>query len=478
MIKLCLTLAESSADVLEQKISRYAGQVPYIETRLDYLTEPSVPKVPTHQGTDFIATCRPARQGGCYQGEEGNRLKLLQKATHSGFSWVDLEHDVAEDPPLPPSTQILRSYHCFDRFPEDLSALFQNLKEAGGDAIKVAVSISKTLHLTSLLKWLESLGKTTPFVVLGMGDLGQPSRLLGAFLGNCWTYVAEDVKSKVAPGQLTLEQAVKCYQLPSWTNAPSIYGLLGNPLAHSLSPLLHNHLFQHHKLEKIYLPFLLDDVEVWFKYIEQSLLPFSGFSVTLPFKTDVLKLVHLHESSVDSLNTLVKKDSTWEGLNTDYPGFLQALQSRLSLEGKTAIVLGNGGVAHTVVKALQDQGVQVTVAGRNGDRVARFAQLYGCRHTLFSNLPVSAHICVNATPVGQYPNTEDSPLREDQLDFEVVYDLVYSPEQTRLLNLAQAKGLKTISGMEMFIEQAALQFVSWSGLSPERQMMKEILRSA
>ena len=477
MMKPCLSLADSSAVVLEEKIARYAGQVPYIEARLDYLSELQVPAVPDGMGTDFIATCRPVREGGRYRGEEKARLDLLQSAAHSGFTWVDLEYDVEEAPSLPAPTRIVRSHHCFDRLPEDLPALFDRLKQAGGDVIKLALSISTTRELTSLLEWMEALDPETPFIVLGMEDLGQPSRLLGAFLGNFWTYVAEDENSQVAPGQLTLEQAIQRYQLPRWKNCPSIYGVLGNPVAHSLSPLIHNQLFQHHQLDNIYLPFLLDDAEIWLDYVEQSPLPFSGFSVTLPFKTDVAKFVEHNESPVDSVNTLVKKDSLWKGLNTDYDGFLQALQSRLALKGKTALVLGNGGVAHTVVKALTDQGVEVTVVGRNPDKVSPFAQLYGCRNVLFSDLPVSAHICVNTTPVGQYPDIEDSPLREDQMDFEVVYDLVYSPENTRLLELARNQGVKIISGMEMFVEQAALQSEAWTGLSPDREMMKELIRA-
>ena len=476
MIKLCLSLADSSAAVLEEKIARYAGQVPYIEARLDTLSEPKVPFVPGGLGTDFIATCRPVREGGNYRGEEQVRLDLLQRAAHSGFAWVDLEYDVEEALSLPASTRIVRSHHCFDRFPEDLPALFDRLKKAGGDVIKVALSINETRDLTSLLRWMESLDPTTPFVVLGMEDLGQPSRLLGAFLGNFWTYVAEDENSKVAPGQLTLEEAVQRYQLPRWKNRPAIYGVLGNPVTHSLSPLIHNQLFQYHQLDKIYLPFLLDDAKIWLDYVEQSPLPFSGFSVTLPFKTDVAKFVEHKESPVDSVNTLVKKDSHWKGLNTDYDGFLQALQPRLALKGKTALVLGNGGVAHTVVKALVDQGVEVTVVGRNPDKAAHLARLYGCGNILFSDLPVSAHLCVNTTPVGQYPDIEDSPLKENQMDFEVVYDLVYSPENTRLLELARSQGLEAISGMEMFVEQAALQSEAWTGLSPDRERMKELIR--
>lgn len=478
MINLCLTLADPSFTVLNQKITRYTGQVPYIEVRLDYLDEPQVPSVQPDQGTDFIATCRPLREGGRYRGEEQDRLDLLQKAAHAGFKWVDLEHDVQERPNLPSSTRIVRSYHCFDRFPADLPSRLESMRDTGGDVIKLAVSITTTQQLVTLLEWMESALEATPCVILGMGDLGQPSRLLGGFLGNSWTYVAENESTLVAPGQLTLKKAMECYQLPNWTSPPLFYGLLGNPIAHSLSPDIHNQLFQHHQLEKVYLPFLIDDVGVWFDYIEKSRLCFQGFSVTLPFKTDVLKVVQQKTSPVDSLNTLTKRNSQWEGLNTDYPGFLHALEKHGSLKGKTAVVLGNGGVAHTVVKALQDQGTEVTVVGRNREKVSHFSKRYGCRYTLFSDLPMTADLCVNATPVGQFPNVQDTPLTGDQLDFQLIYDLVYRPEQTRLLELARRRELKTISGMEMFVEQAALQFTAWTGLTPERQMLREIIRKA
>lgn len=478
MIKLCLSLADPSADVLENKIARYAGQVPYIEVRLDYLSKLVVPSVPSNSSTDFIATCRSARDGGHYKGTEQTRLDLLQNAAHSGFQWVDLECDVEKPPTFPAATRIVRSHHCFDRLPPDLPALFSRLKKAGGDVIKVASSISDTRELTSLLQWMESLDQDTPFIILGMNDLGQTSRFLGAFLGNFWTYVAEDENNKTAPGQLTLDQAVKLYQLPRWKSCPSIYGVLGNPVAHSLSPPIHNQLFQQHQLEKIYLPFLLDDVKDWFDYVEKSSLPFSGFSITLPFKNDVVKCVQHNDSPVDSINTLVKMDSVWKGINTDYSGFLKALNSRFNLKDKTAIVLGNGGVAHTVVKALIDQGVQVTVVGRNSNKVSHFAKLYGCKYILFSDLPVSAHICVNTTPVGQYPDIDTAPLTQDQINFEVVYDLVYHPEKTRLLDLAQRRGVETVSGIEMFVEQAALQSEAWTGLSPDREMMKKLVQNS
>ena len=478
MIDLCLTLAEGGLDTLQQKVNHYAGRVRYIEVRLDYLEEPGLPELPADGRTDFLATCRPGREGGLYQGEETERLRLLSAAAKSGFSWVDLEHDVEADLELPSSTRVVRSCHCFDDFPEDLDLLLGRLRQAGGDLFKMALTVNRTHELTQLLGWMESLPPSLRYVVLGMGDLGQPARFLGAFLGNSWTYVAAAEERKAAAGQFTVREAEGLYRLTAWKSQPEIYGVIGNPVAHSLSPWIHNRLFQEHGLDRIYLPLPVDDVGAWLAYAGESRLPFRGFSVTIPFKTQVLEFIQRKNSPVDSVNTLLREDSHWGGINTDYPGFLKALESRLSLQGRSALVLGNGGVAHTVVKALQDQGAEVTVVGRDAARLNRFSKLYGCPVALFSDLPIRADMCVNTTPVGQYPHVADSPLDDQQLDFELVYDLIYHPQQTRLLDRARGRGLQTVSGMEMFVEQAALQFEAWTGLSPDRDRMAETIRKA
>ena len=478
MLNLCLTLAEQSSSTLLRKIARYNGKVPFIEVRLDYLSKPLVPVLPVEKATQFVATCRPKGEGGRYTGPERDRLELLQQAARSGFDWVDLEQDIATGFRGSPSTRIIRSAHCFEQFPADLSSCFRDLRKQGGDVTKLAVFVSSTRELVVLLEWMESIPREIPCVILGMGVFGQPSRLLGAFFGNRWTYVAESDEVRAAPGQFTLKQALESYRMPSWEGLPSLYGVLGNPLGHSLSPTLHNRLFQHHGLKKIYMPCQVDDLDAWFGYVNRSHCSFEGFSVTLPFKTEVVKHLRRVESSVKAVNTLRKEGTGWEGFNTDYSGFLKPLQSEFPLKGKTAVVLGNGGVAHTVVTALQNAGVQVTVVGRNPDKVSRFSADYGCRNALFSDLPLRTDLCINTTPVGQFPEVEDSPLTENQLDFEVVYDLVYRPEKTQLLQMAERKGLKTISGVEMFIEQAALQFAAWTHIDPDRELVRDAIRQA
>ncbi len=478
MLNLCLTLAEQSSNTLVRKIAHYKGKVAFIEVRLDYLSKPVIPALPIEKATQFVATCRPRREGGRYVGPERDRLELLQQAARSGFDWVDLEHDVATSFRCSPSTRIIRSSHCFEQFPADLSSCFRDLRKLGGDVTKLAVFVSSTRELVALLEWMESIPPEIPRLILGMGEFGQPSRFLGAFFGNCWTYVAESKEVTVAPGQFTLKQALESYRMPSWEGFPSFYGVLGNPLGHSLSPTLHNRLFQHHGLKKMYMPCQVDDLDAWFGYVNRSHCSFQGFSVTRPFKAAVVKHLQQVESSVKAVNTLRKEGSGWEGFNTDYPGFLKPLQSKFSLKGKTAVVLGNGGVAHTVMTVLQNAGVQVTVVGRNSNKVSRFAAEYGCRHALFSDLSLRTDLCINTTPVGQFPEVGDSPLTENQLDFEVVYDLVYRPEKTQLLRMAEQKGLRTISGMEMFIEQAALQFAAWTQIDPDRELIRDMIRQA
>jgi 3-dehydroquinate dehydratase / shikimate dehydrogenase len=478
MARICLTLAEESLVLLQQKIERYDGQVPFIEVRLDYLRNPGIPSLPESGRTEYVATVRPARERGRFGGSERDRLELLSQAAGAGFSWIDVEEDVSELPFIPSSAKVLRSFHNFDSFEEDLSGVLKRLQTAGGDCYKMALSVTSTRQLVMLLRWMEALPNDLPRIILGMGPHGHPSRILGAFLSNHWTFVTEsrEAERQVAPGQLPIFQARDWYRLHEWPKRPEFYGVLGNPIGHSLSPPLHNRLFRHYGLSKLYLPLLLDDPGVWFDYLSKTRLEFQGFSVTLPFKKKVMEYVETTGTSLAAINTIVRSPDGWSGANTDLPGFLQPLQDAIELSGKKVVVLGNGGVAHTVVPALQGAGADVIVVGRDPEKVSAFAARYRCPYLLVSQLPVQADICVNTTPVGQHPETEASPLQPNQLTFQLVYDLVYHPEQTLLLRQAEMRGIRTLSGMEMFIEQAALQFQAWTGIDPYRQLMREVLR--
>jgi 3-dehydroquinate dehydratase / shikimate dehydrogenase len=474
MPPICLTLAEESLSVLEGKLETYVGTVPFIEVRLDYLRPFEIPRLPENGDTRFLATLRPTREGGRFDGPEPGRLRLLCQAAGRGFHLVDLEHDV-EPFQLPPGVRVVRSLHDFSG-ELGLEHAFEVLSRRPADVYKLAVQVGTTRRLVELLDWRERHRHRTDLLALGMGEFGKPSRLLGCFLGNPWTYVAESGTTAVAPGQFTFQEAVDVYRFGEWQETPELYGVIGNPVSHSRSPVLHNRLFQHYGLGKLYLPLPLDDVAPWFDFLTRTELPFRGLSVTIPHKGSVVRYARPTDPPLAAANTMIWDDGEWVVANTDVEGFLRPLLARVSsLKGRKAVVLGNGGVAESVVPSLLGQGMEVVVAGRNPDRVRAFAQRYGCSWRSLSELLEEAWLCVNTTPVGQSPDIDDSPLEPSRLRFDVVYDLVYNPERTRLLTTAAAGGAETISGLEMFIEQAAGQFVHWTGLDPDRSLIREIL---
>ena len=472
-MKLCLTVAEKSVSDLTRKLGFHDGRVEYIEARLDYLQRLDLPQLPAAPKSRYIATCRPEREGGRYRGEEPERIRFLEQAARHGFDWIDLEHDVAVPLSLPTGTRLIRSRHVFGSFPANLQAEFPAVSK--GELGKLAVQVHTTQELVQILEWAEREPPRGPHILIGMGALGQPSRYLTPLLGSKWTYVCEDAETPRAPGQFTLGEARGLGQ-PS-IETP-LFGIIGQPVLHSLSPPLHNGLFRHYGLPGSYMRLPLDRLDHWFDYLSRSSLRFQGFSVTMPHKTNVIPFCQGYDSPVRSVNTLAGAAPNWMGSNTDWPGFLAPLLSRVELEGTSAVVLGNGGVAYTAVGALLSQGVQVTVAGRNEERLEAFARQFGCRSVLMQDYQSRADLLVNTTPVGQRPNVDASPLSETQLDFELVYDLVYSPEETQLLCQARHRGCKIISGIEMFVEQAALQFLVWTGRDPDRRLMRDLIRES
>ncbi len=470
-MKTCLTLTERSLERLERKLA-HPGRCDLVEARLDFLDSPAVPALPESRGTQLVATCRPVREGGGFAGSERERLALLQECARAGFDWIDIELDTQLLDSPPPGCRIIRSHHVLDTFP-DLGQTFGRLRQRGGDLLKLAVAVTSTAQLVRLLSWMEEEDPSKPRIIIGMNTLGQASRYLGELLGNAWTYVSE-TGAPAAPGQFDLETALRL----SAVEPRRLYGVLGRPVAHSLSPLLHNALFRKYRLDSWYLPLELDDLGSWFDFLSRSRLPFQGFSVTLPFKTEVVPFLSSLDSPVDSSNTLIRGKHGWRGSNTDLTSFLQPLQRRLHLPGKSALVLGNGGVAVTVVEALKEAGVEVTVLGRDSRKVADFVRRHGCRGGSIDTAPLKGSLLVNTTPVGQSPAVDQSPVSADRLEVEVVYDLVYNPPWTRLLREASELGCQAISGIEMFVAQAALQFEGWTGLRPDRDFMADCLRSA
>ncbi len=332
-------------------------------------------------------------------------------------------------------------------------------------------SYADALRVLSLCKGRRNV------IAVPMGEIGLPARVLALKHGSALAYAA--VGEKTAPGQLTLEEMKHLYRADKLDRRSRVYGVIGNPVAHSLSPLLHNTGFIARRMNDVYLPFLVPDLRDFLRAVAP--LRIHGFSVTLPHKQAVLR--HLDDcdplaAAIGAVNTVVVRgNGTLYGYNTDYVGVLRALQQRVALRGSRVLIYGAGGAARAVAFALAQAGAIVNICARRAAEARRLARAAGgqaierrhLRREFFDAI-------VNATPIGMHPRTALSPLNANELNCRLLFDSIYRPLQTRLLQLAERRGIATISGIEMFIAQGAAQWEIWTGLrAPEKQMRAAVL---
>ncbi|MGW8160707.1 MAG: shikimate dehydrogenase [Desulfobulbales bacterium] len=258
-----------------------------------------------------------------------------------------------------------------------------------------------------------------------------------------------------------------------------IYGIIGNPVAHSLSPIMHNSAFEALGLNKIYVPFKATDAEKALAGCRS--LGVRGLSVTIPHKEAVLA----HIDSIDpvaekigAVNTLVfSEDKKIHGLNTDWIGANRALADKIDLQGKRILLLGAGGSAKAIGFGLLEAGARVILASRTENRVKNLAATLGCDWINLAEIDtVQADALVNATSVGMYPLESTSLVPAESLgNFPVVMDIVYAPLQTRLLREAESAGCETINGIAMLLYQGAAQFEVWTGQDAPVSVMRTAL---
>lgn len=260
-----------------------------------------------------------------------------------------------------------------------------------------------------------------------------------------------------------------------------LFCLLGNPVSHSLSPLMHRTAFKAMDLKACYHAFLIHDIAGALKGIRS--LSIGGASVTIPFKEAIIPYLDWIDDDakcIGAVNTVLNRDGSLLGFNTDARGFLNALAGVANVAKKKVIVLGAGGAARAVVYALMQQGADVTVTNRTGERGERLAREFSASFLSWEEREAAeAQILVNTTPIGMYPRTEESPVDDKSMKrFELVVDIVYNPWETKLLKAAKKKGVKTIHGAEMFVQQGAEQIRIWTGLEPPVEVMRKAVKEA
>jgi 3-dehydroquinate dehydratase/shikimate dehydrogenase len=370
---------------------------------------------------------------------------------------------------------VLLSVHDFKGIP----TLAREMKVANHDgiaAVKVAARANSIADSVQLLGLARSSGN---FVAVPMGEMGLPARILALREGSALAYAP--VGEVTAPGQVSLREMMHLYRAHELTRRTRVFGVIGDPVGHSLSPLLHNTGFIARDVDAVYLPFLVHKLKDFLDRVEA--LGIRGFSVTLPHKQTILK--HLKEcdplaAEIGAVNTVVVRgDGSLYGSNTDYVGVLGALERKMRLRGSRLLVFGAGGAARSTAFALARAGADVVICARREQVGKKLAQAVNGEFLARRALRTEKfEAIINATPVGMYPHSKISPLSARELNCGIVMDLIYRPLDTELLKIARKKGISTVSGVEMFLAQGFAQWELWTGKSaPKAAMRRAVLQS-
>ena len=462
----------------------------FLEFRLDSLSKPAA-ALPVlkeflagHRDVTAIATCRRKPFGGNFGGSLANELEVLTAAAEAGCQIVDLEVESAEEA-RPSQLAILRSagaallvsFHDFTRT-KGLDQAAARIEAFAPEFVKV-VSTARTLtDNLAVLRLIEVRSLSARIVGIAMGEEGLLSRVLGPRAGAAFTFAASSEAGATAPGQATARSLNELYRIEHLDQATRIFGVAGNPIAHSLSPLMQNTAFRRESVNAVLLPLKVRALNDLLSVARE--LPLSGVAVTMPLKQEVLP----HLANMDPLTARIKACNTLRtgadgklyGFNTDVAGVVRPLEKRLRLKGARVAVLGAGGAARAAVFGLVDQGAEVFVVNRTHEKavaLAKEAKAKALKHEQFAKQHFD--VLLNSTPCGMAGNKQALPIAEDELNAGLVFDMVYNPLETPLLKLAKARGIPVVTGLEMFVQQGARQFEIWTGKpAPEAEMLRVV----
>jgi 3-dehydroquinate dehydratase/shikimate dehydrogenase len=473
MSQLCITVVGRDADAIRQARIAAEADADLVELRLDSMARPDAAAALAGRGKPAIVTCRPLREGGMFDGAEEERLRVLADADALGAEFIDLEWDAVTAPVMQArgGRGVIVSRHVFDCTPRNAAAMMDHLRGQGGEVAKLAVMTERVSDLRTLLR---AVRPDRASVVIGMGSGGAVTRILAARYGSRWTYAGQ----AVAPGQLPASRLIGEFHFRRIRPDAAVYGLLGRPVSQSLSPAMHNAGFAALGLNAAYVPLETRDLE--------DLRPFAheiglrGLSVTIPFKQDVMPLLDEIAPAAEAagaVNTIAIRQGRWIGSNTDADGFLEPLRARkLDLRALRVVILGAGGAARGVGLALAREGAHVAISARRADAAERVARDIGGQATSWPPPARWWDLLVNATPVGSRAMA-GTPF-DGPFDGRLVYDLVYEPDPTELMQRATQAGVESIGGLAMLVAQAERQFEIWTGQRPPPGLFAEAAASA
>ena len=474
--RLCIAVVGADAPTMVERAESLIRDNPFIELRLDYLTQPlaALPKIKNfvemHPEATFIATCRRAVNGGKFKGSVPNELAVLRKAAEVGFQLVDLELQSvtalksAELSDLYDRVGLIISHHDF-KATKKLEAQFAEMTKYPADFYKL-VSTATTLHdNVVMMRLLEANSARHEMVGLCMGEQGIISRVLGVRAGSVFTFGSAAKGEETAPGQVLAGELRDTYRIEMVDQATQVYGVAGDPVSHSLSPVMMNAAFRRETVNAVYLALHARSMKDLLACVQD--IPIRGLSITMPYKQEMLSALENSDpltKQIGACNTVVRgADGKLYGFNTDVAGVIVPLEQRMTIAGSRVLIVGAGGVARAAAFGLKNKGAEVFLTNRTaekGQTLARQAKVKFLKRADVAKQQFD--VIINATPVGM-GSDKQSPLEEKELNTKYVFDLVYTPAETKLIKMARAKNLQVIPGLEMFVQQGARQFEIWTG---------------
>jgi 3-dehydroquinate dehydratase/shikimate dehydrogenase len=492
MAILCVPLTGRTADEMLAAMRALPPFVQAVEARMDYMAG-DVSRLVAElealcRGKDraLIVTVRPKREGGLWDGPEPQRLDLLRRACALGAEYIDVELDsVAALGETCANTRRIVSHHNFQQTPADLEALHREAAAAGADVVKITVTardITDTLPVFALLK---RHAARIPTIALSMGEEGLPTRVLASKFGGFLTYASLEAGKGSAPGQVPWRDMEQMYRFHRIGPTTPVYGVVANPVAHSMSPAIQNAAFAELGMDAVYLPFKVAEPKAFLDGYQP--LDLRGLSVTIPHKEAMLALMDETDElsqRVGAVNTVDIRGGRRYGSNTDVAAALAALTGAaeraglLPLTRRTVLMVGAGGAGRALAYGLAGQAGRLFIANRTASRAERLAADVGADTCGLDEIgTLRPDVLINTTSVGMYPNVDDTPAPVGALrKGMVVFDAVYNPIETRLLREAREAGCVTASGFDWFVSQAAAQFEIWTGRPAPRDIMADVVR--
>jgi len=474
--RVCIAVVGGDAATMIERAESLVRDNQLIELRLDYLSQPlpALPKlknfIELHPEATFIATCRRAANGGKFKGAVAAQLAVLRKAADIGFQLADLElqsaaamkaDDLRE---LYDRIGLIVSYHDF-RATKKLDDQLATMSKVPADFYKL-VSTATNLHdNVVMMKFLEAHAGSHEMVGLCMGEQGIISRVLGVRAGSVFTFGAAVRGEETAPGQVLASELRDVYRIDMVDQATQVYGVAGDPVAHSLSPVMMNAAFRRETVNAVYLALHAKTLKDLLACVQE--IPIRGLSVTMPYKQEILDALENSDAltrQIGACNTMVRgAGGQLYGFNTDVAGITVPLEQRMTLNGARVLIVGAGGAARAGAFGLKAKGAEVFITNRTPEKAQSLARSAKAKYLKRADVAKQQFdVIINATPVGMNGNKQ-TPLNENELNTKYVFDLVYTPAETPLIRMARSRELQVIPGLEMFVQQGARQFEIWTG---------------